>query len=172
MYSDAGEPVAGSAPGEDRTDPNWWERRYREGDSPWDTGITPPEVVSLVESGAVERGWALDLGCGSGVTSRYLAAHGFRVVGLDLSHFALSRGKRAAEAADLASYFVRASVADLSFLRMSATVAVDVGCFHSLPPEARTAYVRTLADHLVLGGHYLLYTFIRPAQWERVSSDN
>ena len=64
-----GEPERGSAA--------WWDARYRSGDIPWDTGIVPPEVVALVESGEPQPGWALDLGCGSGVTSRYLAHTGF-----------------------------------------------------------------------------------------------
>jgi SAM-dependent methyltransferase len=143
-----------------RRDPDWWEARYAGGDIPWDTGITPPEVVALVESGKVAKGWALDLGCGSGVTSRYLGGKGFRVVGLDLSLYALRRGVQQAAAERLACYFLRASVADLAFLRVKATLAVDVGCFHSLPPPAKQSYIRSLAEHIVPGGYYLLYTFV------------
>jgi SAM-dependent methyltransferase len=141
-------------------DPQWWDARYLSGDIPWDTGVTPPEVVALVGSGKVESGWALDLGCGSGITSRFLAANGFRVIGLDLSLFALRRGMRQAVALGLPCSFVRASVADLAFLRITATLAVDVGCFHSLPAPARQTYVRSLAEHLAPGGYYLLYTFV------------
>ena len=79
-----GEPERGSAA--------WWEDRYRGGDIPWDTGVVPPELVSLVSSDLLTSGWALDLGCGSGLSSRYLASHGFRVVGVDLAHSALARG--------------------------------------------------------------------------------
>jgi SAM-dependent methyltransferase len=143
-----------------RRDPDWWEARYASGDIPWDTGITPPEVVALVESEKVAKGWALHLGCGSGLTSRYLAGNGFRVVGLDLSLHALRRGVQQAAAERLACHFLRASVADLTFLRVEATLAVDVGCFHSLPPAARQSYIRSLAEHIVPGGCYLLYTFV------------
>jgi hypothetical protein len=52
--------------------PAWWDARYASGDTPWDTGIVPPEVRALIGAGEVCQGWALDLGCGSGVTSRYL----------------------------------------------------------------------------------------------------
>lgn len=128
---------------------------------PWDTGQTPPEVVALVESGRLQPGWALDLGCGPGVSSRYLALHGFRVIGLDLSLFALRRACRAAAASELPCGFVRGSVADISFLRMKASFALDVGCFHSLEPAARLSYIDSLADHLIPGGYYLLYTFVR-----------
>ena len=56
----------------------------------------PPEVVALVAGGLPARGWALDLGCGSGVSSRDLAGQGFRVIGVDLAQSALERGRRAA----------------------------------------------------------------------------
>jgi 2-polyprenyl-3-methyl-5-hydroxy-6-metoxy-1,4-benzoquinol methylase len=149
-----------------RGDPEWWEERYASGDIPWDTGVTPPEVVQLIESGVVGKGWALDLGCGSGVTSRFLATNGFRVIGLDLSHLALRRGAAQAASAGLACSFVRASVAHLCFLRVRTNLAIDVGCFHSLPSPERPSYVRSLAEHVLPGGHYLLYTFIAAAYSE------
>jgi hypothetical protein len=43
-----GEPERGSAA--------WWEDRYRGGDISWDTGVVPPEVVSLVASGLLTHG--------------------------------------------------------------------------------------------------------------------
>lgn len=146
---------------DDRQNPDWWERRYVEGDAPWDTGQTPPEVVALVASGQLGTGWALDLGCGTGATSQFLAQHGFRVVGLDLSLAALHRAHEAAAEGHLPCYFVRASVADLGFLEIMASLAVDIGCFHSLEPQARTSYIRTLAQRLNRRAHYLLYTFLR-----------
>jgi SAM-dependent methyltransferase len=146
-----GEPERGSAA--------WWEDRYRGGDIPWDTGVVPPEVVSLVSSGLLASGWVLDLGCGSGLSSRYLASHGFRVVGVDLAHSALARARRAAETVALPAYFCRADVSDLRFLAVQAAFALDVGCFHAVSPDRQPAYVASLAAHLLPGAHYLLYAF-------------
>jgi SAM-dependent methyltransferase len=157
-----------------RGSPEWWDARYLSGDIPWDTGIVPPEVVSLVEDFGVRgrskasvvqsaagdtRPWALDIGCGSGLSSRYLAGHAYRVVGVDLAQSALGRANHAARLADLPAYFCRASVADLAFLDVTAALAIDVGCFHALPPELRRAYVVSLAEHLLPGAPYLLYAF-------------
>ncbi len=139
--------------------PAWWDARYTGGDAPWDTGIVPPEVVTLVGSGALQRGWALDLGCGSGVTSCYLAQHGFRVVGIDLALSALRRARAAAAEQDLPAFFCLGDVADLGFLRLVAVLAVDIGCFHAIPPERRPAYIASLAAHLMPGAFYLLYAF-------------
>ncbi len=137
----------------------WWNDRYLSGDIPWDTGIVPPEVVALVASGELAPGWALDLGCGSGLSSRYLAAHGFRVIGVDLAQSALARGRRAARAARLPAFFCRGDVGALDFLDVQATFALDIGCFHSFPAARRPGYRASLAAHVQTGGAYLLYAF-------------
>jgi len=141
--------------------PAWWDARYDSGETPWDTGIVPPEVVALVESGLLTPGWALDLGCGSGVSSRYLARHGFRVAGVDIAQRALARAAAQARVEALPAWFLRGDVADLSFLHLAATLALDVGCFHSLPAERRPDYAASLAHHLAPGAYYLLYAFRR-----------
>jgi len=142
-----------------RGTPEWWNARYLSADAPWDTGIVPPEVVALLESGEPQPGWALDLGCGSGVTSRYLAERGFRVVGVDLALSALSRAAQTASRLGLAAHFCQGDVTDLGFVQMRATLAVDVGCFHAVAPERRLAYVESLAERLLPGALYLLYAF-------------
>jgi SAM-dependent methyltransferase len=146
-----GEPERGSAA--------WWEERYRSGDIPWDTGVVPPELVALVSSGQLSSGWALDLGCGSGLNSRYLASHGFRVVGVDLSQSALVRGRRIAEKDAISAYSCRGDVSNLGFLAIQAMFALDIGCFHAVPIERQPAYVASLAAHLLPGAYYLLYAF-------------
>jgi SAM-dependent methyltransferase len=146
----------------------WWNERYRAGDIPWDTGIVPPEVVELLASYQVPRGWALDLGCGSGLSSRYLASQGFRVIGLDLALSALVRAAEAALRGGLPAFFCLADVAQLGFLNVRASFALDVGCFHSLPPDRRSAYVASLAERLLPGSLYLLYALTRC--WEDLES--
>jgi len=65
---------------------------------PWDTGITPPEVVEAIEGPeALRPGRALDLGCGTGTNSLYLARHGWNVVGVDLAVRAIRQARRKAE---------------------------------------------------------------------------
>jgi SAM-dependent methyltransferase len=142
-----------------RGTPEWWNARYLSTDAPWDTGIVPPEVVALVESGEPQPGWALDLGCGSGVTSRYLAVNGFRVVGVDLALSALSRAAQMAARQGLAAHFCQGDVTDLGFVTVRATLSVDVGCFHAVASERRLAYIASLAEHLLPGALYLLYAF-------------
>ena len=60
--------------------PNWsrwfYDLMYRSTKPDWDSGVTPPEVVALVEQNR-SRGRALDLGCGTGTNAIYLAQQGF-----------------------------------------------------------------------------------------------
>jgi SAM-dependent methyltransferase len=142
----------------------WWDERYRSGDIPWDTGIVPPEVVDLIAGGQVRPGWALDLGCGSGLSSRYLASRGFRVVGVDLALSALARAEKSARSEVLPAYFCLADVTELGFLDLRASFALDVGCFHAVAPDRRSAYVASLAARLLPGAFYLLYAFT--PSWE------
>jgi SAM-dependent methyltransferase len=137
--------------------PAWWEERYQSGEIPWDSGIVPPEVQALVASGVARQGWALDLGCGSGASSRYLARHGFKVIGIDLALSPLQRARRAAHQESLPAYFCLADVADLGWLPIAAKLALDVGCLHALPSERRQSYAHSLAQRLLPGASYLVY---------------
>src|SRR3990172_9144189 len=48
-------------------------------------------------------------------------------------------------------------------------LALDIGCFHSLPTASRRAYAGGLRDHMTPGGIYLLYAFGLPKLgWRRV----
>jgi SAM-dependent methyltransferase len=143
----------------ERGTPGWWNNRYLNGDIPWDTGIVPPELHEVVESGLLVPGWALDLGCGSGLNSRYLAQHGFRVVGIDLALQALSRGSAAARAAALPAYCCMADVTAPPLGQLKATFALDIGCLHGVARARRAGYVEALARLLDGGAYYLLYAF-------------
>jgi SAM-dependent methyltransferase len=70
-----------------------YEFLYRVGRTPWDTGVTPPEVVELVEGKTpLPPGRALDLGCGTGNEVAYLARHGWwMATGVDLVQIAIDR---------------------------------------------------------------------------------
>src|SRR3954469_25668507 len=73
---------------------------YRAGKAPWDTGVTPPELVDLVEGHeALPPGRALELGCGTGTNATYLARHGWEVVAVDLIDRAVDQAREKAAAA-------------------------------------------------------------------------
>jgi|AMZC01.1.fsa_nt_AMZC01001237.1_6 SAM-dependent methyltransferase len=141
--------------------------RYLRGDAPWDSGIVPPEIVAWAE--AAERagqppGRALDLGCGTGTTSIYLAGRGWQVVGVDFAPNAIWRARRKARRAGVSgrTTFLSADVAHPDFLRDAEPfdLLIDVGCLHGLTPEQRQRYAAHLARLSKPGATYLLYAFM------------
>ncbi len=73
----------------------FYDALYRFTRPDWDTGLTPPEVETLMK-GRRNGGRALDLGCGTGTTSIYLAQYGYDVVGVDFSSKAIEQAREGA----------------------------------------------------------------------------
>jgi SAM-dependent methyltransferase len=120
---------------------------YRTGRTPWDTGITPPEVVDLIEGAdALEPGRALDMGCGTGTNVRYLAEHGWDATGVDAEPRAVERAVDAL--GDVPN--ARALVGDVTLLDAldlegPFDLVLDIGCFHSIGRSRRDAYAAGVA---------------------------
>lgn len=138
---------------------------YLQGRPPWDTEVTPPEVVDLIEEESLPPGRALDLGCGTGTNCIYLARHGWEVVGVDFSILAIRRARHKARQAEVDCQFYRGDVTNLTFLADPFDLALDIGCLHSLSSERWERYAAEVARLVQPGGLYLLYAFTpRPGQ--------
>ncbi len=139
----------------------WW--RYLRGHTPWDTGITPPELVELIETGNLPPGRAIDLGCGTGTNSIYLAKHGWNVVGIDYVSQPIREARRKAQAAGVGQKirFVVGDAVQLADIELVGPfdLAVDIGCGHSLPPESQRRYAANLGAIVRPGGILLVYMF-------------
>ena len=136
-----------------------FDLRYLLGRPPWDTEVTPPEVVELIERGSLRPGRALDLGCGTGTNCIYLARHGWEMVGIDFSLLAIRRARRKARRAGVDCQFYRGDVTDLAFLADPFDLALDIGCLHSLPPEGWGRYAAEVTRLVRPDSLYLLYAF-------------
>lgn len=132
---------------------------YVLGRARWDTRVTPPEVVELVEGRASAPGRALDLGCGTGTNIIYLARHGWEPVGVDFSGVAIRRARRKARRAGVECRFYQADVTDLGFLEPPFDLVLDIGCLHSVLPEERGRYAEGMIRLVRPGGLYMLYAF-------------
>jgi len=139
-----------------------FELRYWMGDTPWDSGITPPEVIDFLEGTAPGR--ALELGCGTGTNAIAMAQRGWQVTAIDFSARALQRARRKARQANAAVRFLQRDVTRLDDLAGPFDYALDLGCFHSLVPAVRSRYVSALARLLRPQAVYMLYSFLEPAE--------
>lgn len=137
--------------------------RYQAGGVPWDDQLPPPEVVALAAE--LSPGRALDLGCGYGRASIYLAQQGWWVDGVDFVPQAVAEAQRRATAVRMADrvQFHAASVAELGFLTEPYDLAIDVGCLHALSEIQQAGYAAHLRRLLRPGGHYLLFARLREA---------
>jgi SAM-dependent methyltransferase len=141
-----------------------WNLQYLRGRPPWDTGITPPELVELVEGGLAPPGRALDIGCGTGTNAIYLAQHGFEVVGTDVAWLAIRKARRKAREASVDIAFHTGDATKLGtpgspLAGESFDLALDIGCFHSVAASDRVAYRSMLRRMVRAGGRYLLYAW-------------
>lgn len=137
----------------------FFELRYLVGKVPWDTGVTPPEVKALIEDPVTSAGRALDLGCGTGTNVIYLARHGWDAVGVDFSLLAILQARWKAFWTRLDCRFHRSDVTDLPFLTHPFDLVLDVGCLHSLSPQARDRYANEVKRLARPDGRYMLYAF-------------
>jgi 2-heptyl-1-hydroxyquinolin-4(1H)-one methyltransferase len=128
---------------------------------PWSIGEPQPELAALIEQGRF-HGEVLDVGCGEAAVSLYLAEHGYSTVGLDLSPTAIDLAR--AEAAKRGLSSAAFEVADISSFTgydgRFGTI-VDSTLFHSIPPEAREGYQRSIARAAAPGASYFVLVFDR-----------
>ena len=136
---------------------------YRLGFVPWDGHPLAKSLQDLVEGdGALGPGAALDLGCGTGDSSIYLAKNGWRVTGVDFVAKALDKAKAKAAANKVAVNFVRADVTRLSSGGIGSTfgLIVDNGCLHGMSRGDRDAYVREVTAVAAPDARLLLVEFV------------
>jgi SAM-dependent methyltransferase len=138
---------------------------YRLGLIIWRRATPPAELVALVEGpSALPVGRALDLGCGTGTDTIYLAARGWEVTGVDMVPKALAIARRSAAAAGVAPRFLQGDVTRLDELGVGDGFSLlqDFGCFHTLPDDRRPAYVAGVSHVTAPGATLLLYGFRQP----------
>jgi len=133
-----------------------WDDRYLSGDTPWDTGEPNDYLMDRLDDLPVERGQALDVGCGTGTHSIWLARQGFLVLGIDVSPVALEKARGKAAGAGLDCRFETAD-----FLRDGVDAGpfdfvLDIGCFHIFEAAGdRERFAARVASVLKPGGRWL-----------------
>lgn len=131
---------------------------YRRG-APWESGPRPI-LVALVESGRIQPGSAIDLGCGSGADSIYLAEHGFDVVGVDISPVAIHKARAAADEVGASPRFVVADLLDLPpDVSGPFDLLFDGGSIDDFPPARRPDVAQVVAELSRPGSSFLMWCF-------------
>jgi len=127
---------------------------------PWNIEQPPRGLVELVESGRITPCETLDLGCGAGNDTVWLAERGFRVTGIDLSAAAIAHAEALACRRGVSCRFV---VADLVAAPPPFDAAFDFAfeweVLHHVLPADRPRYVAGVHQMLSGGATYLSVCF-------------
>jgi SAM-dependent methyltransferase len=128
----------------------WWEDAYR-GTPPWEIGRPQNVFVRLDREGAI-AGSVLDIGCGTGENSLYLAAHGHEVWGVDIAPNAIQRAQIKAHALQRPAVFLNLDILAPDLIGRTFDSAIDSGCFHALSDHEQRQYARSVRALLEPGG--------------------
>ncbi len=144
--------------------PNDWDEYYKNTPLekiPWQrTG--DDYLKEIINSRTVKPGSALDLGCGTGVKSIFLARKGFKVTGVDISKKAIDYAKENAKEAGVEVKFFAADATDLSFLGDEKfDFILDWANLHGIPEDNRGKYLLEITKHTKSGSKLLLRCFGR-----------
>ena len=135
---------------------------YRLGFTPWDSGVSPPELKNLIEGAdARQPGKALDLGCGTGTNAIYMTQHGWQVTAIDFVPRAIAHAKAKAAAAKATPRLIVGDVTRLDALNIGDgyTLVFDLGCLHAVPEARRDGYAAGVARATSSGADFLIWGF-------------
>jgi cyclopropane fatty-acyl-phospholipid synthase-like methyltransferase len=135
---------------------NFWYFR----NPPWDSGISPPELLEFIQTHPA--GKAIDLGCGTGTNVITLARAGWQVTGVDFALPAIRSARKKLAHADLRADVRVGDVTKLKGITGPFDLALDLGCFHGLTQQDRSDYLSQLQRILAPNGFWLLYAFLSP----------
>jgi SAM-dependent methyltransferase len=132
----------------------WWDERYTSGQTGWDRPGHAPQIERAITRLDLPLCRALDLGCGRGRNSRFLARQGFSVVGVDISGVAIAAAQAAQGELDIEHHRVDVLVDPIPGGPFGAVF--DYGCFHVFDEdEHRSTLAARVAEALEPGGLYI-----------------
>jgi SAM-dependent methyltransferase len=145
-----------------------FERLYRSAASPEDLPWYEPEPPQMLVEAMDRRrepGTALDIGCGAGTYSVYMAQRGYAVTAIDFMPQAIALLRKQIETTGLDIEAVQADVntwtTDKAF-----DIVLDVGCLHTPGTIEPAHYKQQLLKWLAPGGDFLLSHVAKRAWWD------
>lgn len=143
----------------------------------WTAGTANPELVNLVYNQVIKPGSkVLEVGCGLGTESVFLAVRGMNVTSMDLSPDAIATGKKLADIYGVNINWIADDLLESDYFENEFDVITDQGCFHHMHVEEYEKYAKKICKYLKPGGLFVLRAFSdkmpKGEQPRRVSSDD
>ena len=139
-----------------------WDSMYRTStpeELPWDENKPNEELVSLIESGQIEKGAVLDICSGTGNNAIFLAKKGYACYGIDISPAAVKYAHQKAQKQGVSCDFSQGNASRLDYPEDHFTLVFDRGCFHSISAKNRASFIKGIHRILKSRGKYLLLCF-------------
>lgn len=135
---------------------DFWDARYRSGDTGWDLGEPSPPFVRLDAAGIIAPCRVAVPGCGRGWDVAYLAERGYRVTGIDFSPQAIAATRERLAEAGAEAEGMEADLFDLpKDLEASFDLVLEQTCFCAIDPARRLDYVEAAHRLLAPGGRLI-----------------
>jgi SAM-dependent methyltransferase len=133
-----------------------FKERYKTGNIPWDIGKPDFNLIETVTKIPIESCKALDIGCGTGDNSIWLAQKQFQITGTDVSEIAIEKAKEKALKNNAKCTFL---VVDFFKSRIEGApfgFVFDRGCFHTFDSnKERKKFAKNVASNLEKNGLWL-----------------
>jgi ubiquinone/menaquinone biosynthesis C-methylase UbiE len=121
----------------------------------WTDNRIPAELKELVEVHNPKT--SLELGCGLGIFSGFMASEGIKATGVDFSSVAIEKANKRVVDKNQKPEFIVGDVTDLKNIDKQFDVSFDVGCFHCLNEENQKKYVSEIHRVLKAGTVHLIW---------------
>ena len=128
---------------------------------PWYNENLDTDLEEELERRKITKGRILDLGTGPATQAMQLSKRGFKVTGSDISKAAINRAREAYANHNNNIDFIIDDILNSNIDDKNFDYVFDRGCFHVIPIEKRTTYIREIKRILVGKGILFLKCFSR-----------
>lgn len=144
----------------EKWDAQWWDEFWSDKEKPIPFFVDLPDesLVKYIDDYDITVGKAMDIGCGNGRNSRYLASKGFEIEGIDFSKECIDWPTSNDKAYPSLSY-INESFFDIKKDHHTYDFIYDSGCLHHIKPHRRIQYLKKVANLLKPGGYFALVCF-------------
>jgi len=134
-----------------------YKRAQRPEDLLWHSEKPSPFLVEAIQQ-RKQPGRALDIGCGAGVFSVYLAKNKYDTTGIDFIPLALQMGRRLAQQKDVTVNFVETDLFEWQ-TSQPFDIVLDSGCLHTVGDGNLKRYKQQLLSWTTRGSDFIVGHF-------------
>jgi 2-polyprenyl-3-methyl-5-hydroxy-6-metoxy-1,4-benzoquinol methylase len=139
-----------------------WDKIYREyplNTLGWELGKPRPIIIKFIQEKMITKGKILDICCGVGTNSIYLAKNGFSVYAIDISPTAIQCAQKEAKKSNVRIDFIISNFVALSFINEVFDFVFDMGCFHHVTLNDRIDFIKGINRVLKKNAYYIVTCF-------------